>query len=289
MLVGAFNLRAPSGALLYKEPQTLGDFIDNAVRYSQTFGESTLLFPNTPDLQLEAGAYSLELGTALLPGLRISDVPEVTVHYKLGASTQLDIHVYLLDLSNHPCEGGIGASDLDATTAAALSVFQGYIDNIGDILGQAGISIGDVTYHDVGDQTLLDALEEDDIAQLATLSTTTTGVNLFLVRSIDPGGVQVLAAGTPAAPRSPGSRTSGIAVSMDTLCYRSWSELSRITSHAIARQMGLFRNIEPESPITDPIADSGEGDENLMFYSEFGGTDISVGQAAVLRLYPGLR
>lgn len=288
-LVGAFGLRAPSGAVLYNEPQTLDDFLANTVRYTMSTGESTLLFPNTPDLQLVAGAYSLTVGTALLPGLPLADIPEVTVHYKLGDSARLDIHVYLLDLAAHPCQGGIGAVDLDAATASSLSVFQAYIDNIGDILGQAGISIGDVTYHDVGDQTLLDALLEGDVAQLARLSTTDTGVNLFLVRSIDPGGIQVISAGTPGAPRSAGSRTAGIAVSMDTLCYRTWSDMSRITSHAIARQLGLFRNVEPDSPIIDPIDDSGEGDDNLLFYSEFGGTDLSDGQAQVLRLYPGLR
>lgn len=289
VLVGPFNLRAPSGAVLYDEPQTLDDFLANPVRFTLGFGESTFLFPNTPDLDLEAGAYQLEIGTALLPGLKISDVPEVTVHYKLGTSAILDVHVYILDLANHPCQGGIGAADLDASTARVLTVFQSYIQNIDQILGQANIRLGEVTYHDVGDQTLLDALEEGDIAQLASLSTTDTGVNLFLVRSIDPGGVQVLSAGTPGAPRSSGSRTAGIAVSMDTLCYRSWTELSRITSHAIARQMGLFRNVEPESGIEDPIGDSLPDDANLMFYSEFGGIELSDGQAQVLRLYPGLR
>lgn len=289
VLVGAFSLRAPSGATLYSEPQTLDDFLNNPVRYTLGFGESTLLFPNTPNVSLSAGAYQLELGTALLPGLKIGDIPEVTVHYKLGTSARLDIHVYFLDLANHPCQGGIGATALDAQTASALSVFQGYIQRIGYILGQAGVSLGAVTYHDVGDQTLLDALEAGDIAQLASLSTTDTGINLFLVRSIDPGGIQVLSAGTPGAPRAAGSRTSGIAVSMDTLCYRSWNELSRITSHAIARQMGLFRNIEPESNIQDPISDSLDDDTNLMFYSEFGGITLSPGQAQVLRLYPGLR
>jgi hypothetical protein len=289
VLVGAFSLRAPSGALLYNEPQTLDDFTNNPVRYTMGFGESTLLFPNTPDLSLVAGAYQIELGTALLPGLKIGDIPRVTVHYKLGTSTLLDIHVYVLDLSGHPCQAGIGAVDLDAATAQTLSVFQAYLQDIDELLDQAGVSLGAVTYHDVGDQTLLDALEEGDIGQLVSLSTTDTGVNLFLVRSIDPGGVQVLPAGTPGAPRSGGSRTSGIAISMDTLCYRTWSDMSRISTHAIARQMGLFRNIEPESNITDPIDDSTNGDANLMFYSEFGGTALSNGQAQVLRLYPGLR
>ena len=53
--------------------------------------------------------------------------------------------------------------------------------------------------------------------------------------------------------------------------------------------MGLFRNVEPDSSVQDPIPDSSTGNENLMFYSEFGGTELSNGQAEMLRLYPGLR
>ena len=289
VLVGAFSLRSPSGALLYDEPLTVEDFLANQVRYAPGFAESTLLFPNRPDLQLTAGAYALQIGTALLPGVRIGDIPEVTVHYKLGASAILDLHIYFLDLANHPCQGGIGALDLDAASAKTLSVFQTYISSIEDIIGQAGIALGDVTYHDLQDHPGFDALVSDDLGDLLSLSTTETGVNLFLVRSVDPGGVQVLSGGTPGAPRSAGSRTAGVAVSMDTLCYRSWPDLGRLTSHAIARQMGLFRNVEPDSAIEDPIPDSSPTDDNLMFYSEFAGTALSDGQAQVLRLYPGLR
>lgn len=289
VLVGAFSLRAPTGAVLYNEPNTLEDFLANPIRYSLGFGESTLLFPNRPDLELVAGAYQIEVGTALFTGIKIGDVPELTVHYKLGNSAVLDLHVYFLDLSTHPCQGGIGALALDAAAAKTLPVFQSYIASIGDIFEQAGITLGEVTYHDLEDQPRFDALVDDDIGPLLSLSTTDTGVNLFLVRSIDPGGVQVLSGGTPGAPRAAASRTAGVAVSMDTLCYRSWSDLARVTAHSIARQMGLFRNVEPDSAIEDPIADSPASDDNLMFYSEFGGTALSNGQAEVLRLYPGLR
>jgi hypothetical protein len=79
---------------------------------------------------------------------------------------------------------------------------------------------------------------------------------------------------------------SGVVVGLDTLCYRSWKQLARLTAHEIARYMGLYRNVEqdPLQPVlhTDPISDSDMSSTNLMFYSELGGADLSAGQADIL-------
>ena len=77
----------------------------------------------------------------------------------------------------------------------------------------------------------------------------------------------------------------------DTLCYRSWTQLARQTAHGIARHMGLFRNREPDDVAThvDPIADSDESLDNLMHWSEFGGTALSEGQRKILQASPVLR
>jgi hypothetical protein len=111
---------------------------------------------------------------------------------------------------------------------------------------------------------------------------------VFLVRSISPAGVQIVVGGTPGSPLA-GTRTSGVAISLDALCYRDWRMLARQTAHAIARHLGLFRNIEPtaeDTPIEDPIADSPSTLDNLMHYNEFGGTALSPGQRQMLRISP---
>ena len=72
-------------------------------------------------------------------------------------------------------------------------------------------------------------------------------------------------------------------VSLDTLCYRSWGEVARLTSHELARYMGLYDNIEIDPSRTDPIQDSDYASTNLMFYSELGGTDLSPGQRDILK------
>ena len=82
-----------------------------------------------------------------------------------------------------------------------------------------------------------------------------------------------------------------IVIGLDTLCFRSWQQLARLTAHEIARYMGLSHNIELATddmgmPYHDLIGDTPEsGDEttnNLMFFSELGGTDISPGQRDIL-------
>jgi hypothetical protein len=75
---------------------------------------------------------------------------------------------------------------------------------------------------------------------------------------------------------------------MEALCYRDWRTLARQTAHAVARQLGLFRSVEPDGGV-DPIDDSPTTIDNLMHYSEFGGTTLSPGQIEILRASPGVQ
>ena len=83
-----------------------------------------------------------------------------------------------------------------------------------------------------------------------------------------------------------------VVIGLDTLCYRSWSQLARITAHELALYMGLYNNVEID-PMSvrheDPIPDSDAAETNLMFYSELGGTELSEGQRYILSRSPVLR
>src|SRR5690606_16020014 len=148
-------------------------------------------------LAIEPGVYQVWLGTALSPDLPATDIPSATVHYKLDRSAILDLHLHFLDLADHPCREEIGASRLSSSTARGLAGFQRYLDGIGAIFAQAGIEIGEVTYRDLEGRPELDILRDSDLGDLVSLADTRTGINLFLVRSIEPGGLLVLAGGTP--------------------------------------------------------------------------------------------
>ncbi len=285
--VGATEIVSPSGELLYQTPRTLAGYYENVLRYAPAAGISTLLIPNAPRVALETGVYRVEVSSLLEGGELGTEVPNVSVVYKLGDGATLDLHFHFLNLEEHPCREALGG-ELDADLAQRSRAFQEeYLGALADIFARADIGLGELRYSDLENRPDLDGLEADDLPRLLALSGSDTGIHVFFVRSIAPAGIQALAGGTPGPPGRSGTRASGIAIATDTLCYRSWTELARLTAHELARHMGLFRNREPDGAV-DPITDSGEDANNLMYFSEFGGTELSPGQAQVLRLYPGL-
>ncbi|HUH03113.1 MAG TPA: hypothetical protein VML75_14050 [Kofleriaceae bacterium] len=287
-LVGAARVVSPSGTLLYATPFSQEEFYRNPLRHQPALGISTLVIPNTPAIALETGVYDVQVGSFFAAGGMGTAIPRITAVYKLDDAVTLDLHFHFLRLDDHPCPL---ASGLSAAAAQTDLGFQAYLDEVRRILATAGVLVGTITYGDITQPTErpdLDGLRAQDLPRLMRLGHRPTGINVFFTRSITPVGVQALSGGQPGPPSTPGTRASGIAVAMDTLCYRSFEELARITTHQLAQYMGLFRNKEPDGAL-DPILDSDDAPSNLMYFSEFGGTTLSPGQAQVLRLYPGLR
>ena len=287
-LVGVTRLVAPDGRLLFTLPETVEQFYDNPIRYQVSFGVSTMMVPNTPDVELEVGVYDAEVGSVLELGGRGTSIPEVAVQYKLDNGASLDLHFHFLDLDDHPCAAFFEQHALDATVATSSAQFQSFVGEIDGIMAPAGIRLGTVTYDDIEGRGDLDSIARERLGDLLALSTSTSGVDVYLVRSMEPVGVQAMVGGVPGPPRTPGTRASGIAVSVDSLCYRDWHALARITAHAIGRQMGLYHNRSPDGA-DDTISDSDQSIENLMFFGDFGGSQLSEGQRDVLRRYPGLQ
>lgn len=287
-LVGAARVVSPGGALLYATPFSQEEFYRNPLRHQPALGISTLVIPNTPAITLETGVYDVQVGSFFAAGGMGTAIPRITAVYKLDDAVTLDLHLHFLRLDEHPCPL---ASGLSAAAAQTNLGFQAYLDEVRRILADAGVLVGTVTYGDITQPTErpdLDGLRAQDLPRLMRLGQRPTGINVFFTRSITPVGVQALSGGHPGPPSMPGTSASGVAVAMDTLCYRSFQELARITTHELAQYMGLFRNREPDGAL-DPIPDSDDAPSNLMYFSEFGGTTLSPGQAQVLRLYPGLR
>ncbi|HVU78407.1 MAG TPA: hypothetical protein VHC67_12530 [Gaiellaceae bacterium] len=295
--VGASLLKNPRNQVIYREPDLIESYFTNPVRHKPQPGVSVLQVPSSTAAPLLAGIYTVDVhlyrdAPRLPPGER----PRVRVVEKLGSAARLDLHFYFLDLAEHPCADRIG-TDLSASTAPTLSGFQQlYLAELERIFEAANISLGEVTYDDITALTTangrpdLDVLDASQAAELFALTTHTSGVSIFFVRSLEPDGPQLLTNDTPGAP-IPGTGASGIAIGLDTLCYREWKDLARQTAHGIARHMGLFRNVEPDElpGHVDPIDDSDDSLDNLMNWSEFGGTDLSLGQREILRASPVLR
>lgn len=286
--VGAIRVLDPDNRILYVNPATLDEFYANPIRYQPHTRVSTLLIPNSPAVGLQVGVYQIDVSSLLPLGGTGTEIPSIKILHKLDAAAVLDVHFYFLDQTDHPCADAIGTSRLDAATASSSPQFLGFVSDIETILGQANLQIGTRTFRDILGRGDLDGLSSDQLGDLLSLSEGKTGINVFFTRSISPVGVQALVGDTPGPPRTPGTEASGIVLGLDTLCYRSWDVMARIAAHSMARHMGLFHNRDPSGQ-PDTIPDTNTSTDNLLFFGEFGGTQVTSGQIDVLRRYPGLR
>ncbi len=289
-LVGVTKLTSPSGQTLFHEPTSKEEFLANPVRYARSRDVSTLQFPSDAFRETEEGIYEVEIEASLPPFGPGTEVPEVTAHYKLTQSRILDLTFYFTNLEEHACGESLDGDTLNAGNALASTQFvEDYVGEIRNIFDGANIRVATpLAFEDIDRPDLDDITSEEELRKLFSLATNESGVAVFFVRSLPSSGIQTLGTTIPGPPRTPGTPSSGIAVSLDSLCYRPWETLARITAHSIAGQMGLWNNRDPEGTF-DPIEDSDRSTENLMYFGEFGGTELSTGQSRVLGLYPGLR
>jgi hypothetical protein len=292
--VGATEIIAPGGIPLIS-PQVPFDYFTNPyIRHRPEFGQSVLAIPSTPQHDLQSGLYRLTVRSLrqkidpLDPGHLIdvtgTATPSMTAVLKLGYGRQLDLHFYFLNLDEHPCAESFGGK-LDASTAPDASFFSGYLEELSRIFAPA-LTIGNITFEDLRDHPDLDGLDIANAAALLSLGKHSTGINVFFVRTLSPVGLQAIGP-NPGPAGLAGTRQSGVIIGLDTLCYRNWNDLARLTAHELSRYMGLYRNVEqdpfvPTEIHRDPINDTDESPANLMFFSELGGTDLSFGQAEVL-------
>lgn len=286
--VGALNVTSPRGQTLYNRPCNVtgcdpqAEFYANPVRHLPELGQSVLAMPSTPSIPFEAGAYHVQVASLRANGQLGSAIPQVTAVIRVDSALLLDLHFYFLDLDDHPCKAAFGDATLDSKTAQTGVGFQSmFLGGLRSIMAKGGVTLGDMTYEDLRSHPDLDGLDIADAGALLELGSYATGVNVFFVRTLSPVGLQAFGpnpgpAGLANTPRA------GIAISADTLCYRSWDTLARLTAHEIARYMGLYHNVEVDPQWRDKIEDSDDSPNNLMFYSELGGTDLSPGQREIL-------
>lgn len=296
--VGARAITSPSGAPLYTKPCEPGSspscddtaaadqYYSQQLRHLPDFGQSVLQIPSSPAAPLEAGAYRVAVSSFRANGAAGSAIPRVTAVVKMDAAVFLDLHFHFLNLEDHPCSAAFNGPKLDATVAGGASFFQtDFLGELRGVFAGGGIALGDTSYDNILDHPDLDGLAVENAGSLLALGSHTTGIDVFFVRTLSPVGLQAFGP-NPGPAGLAGTRQSGIVIGIDTLCYRSWTQLARLTAHEIARYMGLYHNVELEvaqHPMwRDPIGDSDDTSSNLMYFSELGGIELSAGQRDIL-------
>lgn len=284
-LVGAVEIvePAPSRRVLYRRAATLPEQLVYPVRHQAALRASSFMLPPSPDVPVVAGAYDVTVSSFRASGAQGSARPRAEILAKMDDGVVLDLHFHFLDLAEHPCRDAFDEGGLDAERAQRSVSFQtAYVGQLRALFARAGVALGRVTYSDLPDHPDLDGLDASELHTLLAVPTTSGGVNVVLARTISPAGLMALHGGSPGDPAAGTTSSGGVAIGVDTLCLRDWRQLARITAHAIARHMGLPRNREPDGS-SDAIADSPDSADNLLFYSELGGTDLSPHQRELLR------
>ncbi|HEX3757133.1 MAG TPA: hypothetical protein VHW23_00435 [Kofleriaceae bacterium] len=276
-----------------------GGAMVNHVRHIPAFGSSVLLMPSIPsDSEIRYGAYRIQVSSFWPDNSPGSAVPHITAVMQMDLATTLDLHFFFLDLDDHPCSAKTDNAALSATTAQGSVFFRtDYLGELRQIFGQVGIVVNDAGYEDITNRHALDGVDVADIGSLFALRSSDSGINVFFVRSLSPLGTEVFGP-TPGPAGVGGTPASGIAVSLDTLCYRDWPAVARLTAHAIGHYMGLYHNVEPRDPVqlpTDPpwqdlVPDTDSSVTNLMYFSQaHAGTVLTVKQTDLLERSPVLR
>ena len=281
--VAATALLAPDGSILI-DPRV--DMYSNPIRFQPALGQATLAIPSSPATLLVPGAYSMTVSSLRPPytGMDVGTAtPSVTAVLKLDTSVLLDLHFYFLDFDEFPCAAtAFGNAAFSAHAAQLASFFQNdFLGSLRSILASGGVALGEIDYTDMRDHPDLDGPDVANASELLSLGSSSDGINVFFVRSLSPAGLQAYGP-NPGPAGLANTSQSGVIIPLDTLCYRSWSDLARVAGHELARYMGLYDNVEIDEVHTDPINDSDESSSNLMFYSELGGTDLSQGQRTIL-------
>ena len=307
--VGVSSVLSPAGKRIYSMPcspllpsdlpcdqdSSLEAYFTSVVRHQPGFGQSVLAMPSG-DKALFPGVYRVEVSSFRSNDAPGFGVPRVTAVVQFDSSGILDLHFFFLDLTDHPCAAMTNNRTLDAGLAQTAMFFQDdFLGGLRDMATRAGLSLGTLTYDDVKDHPELDGLDVAGAGALLALGKYATGVNVFFVRSLSPVGLQVFGA-NPGPAGLGGTSQSGIAIGLDTVCYRDWPQVSRLAAHALARYMGLYHNVELETAQhpnwRDLIDDSDDSSNNLMFFSEHAdpstgelsiGQELSAGQRAILR------
>jgi hypothetical protein len=282
-----FQICPQDGDFACSEAAQRTQFYVNRLRHRREVGMSVLAIPSTTMGSLAPGIYNVDLRSFHIDGSQ-GPPPSVKAVLRLGDASLLDLHFHFLDLTAHPCGAAFGTATLDSASAVAEAFFQqDFLDSLRSIFkDSATLTLGEITYEDIS-RPDLDGLEIARAGELLALGKHDRGVNVFFVRNLSPVGIQAYSPG-PGPGGLAGTSRSGIIIGIDTLCYRSWQQLARLTAHEIARYMGLYQNVELGGQ-TDGIADSDDSTDNLMFYSELGGTTLSAGQREILHRSPVLR
>lgn len=246
------ELSAPNGETLYSANQPTNSKAFLVPYNTDEQGYHSVLYPNTPQLNLPSGTYTLRFGSLA------STTTTVDLLLKRGSppnnTTTLPLTVWI---TPQPY--------IDAGTAAQNTKLQNALDKMETIYQRAGIEIGNVSYRALtGSQAQdLSVLEIDEMPELFPLldASRAEGLNFVFIDHFNTsGGVAPLGRsdGIPGPPDHSEIPPSGVVVAASELSQGDADHFGAIMAHEGGHYLGLFHTTEQQGNTHDPIRDTPE-------------------------------
>jgi hypothetical protein len=282
------------------------EYFGTPSRYVPDYQVSSVYVPNGSSVSVTPGIHSY----AISGSQGSSAQATMTLQLKLGEADKgtLNLNWVFLNLAG-TCVPG---PTLNASTAPGHTWFNRMRNDLYAILKTANLKVGKQTFRDLNNPAL-DTIDlssnTNQLNQLFATSKGTTGraINVYFVKGLQTssmGGVVLGIAGDiPGPPAIHGTGNSGVAMSMQAVCYEKYGyNPAHTLTHELGHFLGLFHNIEnvtnpgfsetqnkivcpcpcaknmkcqpdPYKPWQswcrglDPLSDTQESTDNLMYYA----------------------
>jgi len=262
---------------------------------NQNQGASTTIAPNRDTGTVHPGRHQVNI-VGWVDGFA-ADSARVSVILKRGPRPPengvLDVNFYFT-----------GAQGWTAESVQTDNYFAATIERFNELYGRIGLTIGDMTYHDIDPALSVVSIAEDDDTLGALMANAvasqTDGLNVFFVDEILTGepdfpSIPGVAASVPNPPYLPGTVASGVAIATRGPLsvppgqrFLDPPAIGQTLCHELGHALGMFHTSEYDEVSHDVYDDTPENDNTYLMHADGTGARISPEQARAILVNPAV-